>query len=112
MHNGFLSAFVGTGYIGLLFFSLFILGYARSVFFSPIPKQYKALLMATFFCVFVHTLGNPGLGFRVYGTWMPAMYFVLLTVGLNIKYRYMKKYNPPYTVTVNNKNKMKIQPRK
>lgn len=112
MHNGFLSAFVGTGYIGLLFFCLFILGYARSVFFSPIPKQYKALLMATFFCVFVHTLGNPGLGFRVYGTWMPAMYFVMLTVGLDIKYRYMKMYNPPYTVIVDNKNKMKIQQKK
>lgn len=109
MHNGFLSAFVGTGYIGLIFFCLFMLGYARSAFFSNTPKQYKALLIATFCCVFIHTLANPGLGFRVYGTWMPAMYFVMLTVGLNIKYRYMKMYNPPYTVVVDNKNKMKIQ---
>lgn len=108
MHNGFLSAFVGTGYFGLFFFCLFILGYARSAFFSPIPKQYKALLMATFFCVFIHTLGNPGLGFRVYGTWMPAMYFVILTAGLNIKYKYMRTYIPSYTITVDNKNRMKV----
>lgn len=108
MHNGFLSAFVGTGYIGLFFFCLFMFGYARSVFFSPIPKQYKALLIATFCCVFIHTLANPGLGFRVYGTWMPAMYFVMLTVGLNIKYKYMQKYTPPCAIVINNKNSMKI----
>ena len=109
MHNGFLSAFVGTGYIGLLFFCLFMLGYARTAFFSPIPKQYKALLIATFCCVFIHTIANPGLGFRVYGTWMPAMYFVMLTAGLNIKYRYMRTYIPPYNIIVENKNRMKVQ---
>lgn len=108
MHNGFLSAFVGTGYLGLLFFSLFMLGYARAVFFSPIPKRYKALLIATFCCVFVHTLANPGLGFRVYGTWMPAMYFVMLTVGFSIKYKYMRKYLPPYTVIIDKKNRMNV----
>lgn len=109
MHNGFLSAFVGTGYIGLVFFCLFMLGYARSVFFSSIPQQYKALLIATFCCVFIHTLGNPGLGFRVYGTWMPAMYFVILTTGLNIKYKYMRMYNPHYVITVDKRNRMKVQ---
>lgn len=109
MHNGFLSAFVGTGYIGLVFFCLFMLGYAHSAFFSTTPKQYKALLIATFCCVFIHTLANPGLGFRVYGTWMPAMYFVMLTVGLNIKYKYMRMYNPPYKITVDKRNRMKVQ---
>ena len=67
MHNGFLSAFVGTGYIGLLFFSLFILGYARSVFFSPIPKQYKGFVDGhILLCICSYT--------RKSWTWIPSIW--------------------------------------
>lgn len=102
MHNGFLSAFVGTGIFGLIFFTLFFCGYIHSVFVNKIPKRYKVLLIAVFFAVLMHTMGNPGLGFRVYGTWMPAMFFVMLTQGLYIKTKYMKGYTPPFTVVVRN----------
>ena len=109
MHNGFLSAFVGTGYIGLFFFILFMLEYTMAVFNKKIPRQYKIVLIAIFFCVFIHTLGNPGLGFRVYGTWMPSMFVIMLTCGLYIKYNYMKKINPHYTIYVDRRKRMYVK---
>ena len=87
MHNGFLSAYVGTGIIGLVLFSLFML----KTFFLPIrgniPKSYKTVLIASMCVVLIHTLGNPGLGFRVYGTWMPAMYIVVLTIAFHLHFK-------------------------
>lgn len=85
MHNGFLSAYVGTGYIGLLLFSLFMLSVVRLVLKNHIPKEYKAVLIACICVVLLHTYGNPGLGFRVYGTWMPAMFVIMLMVGSEYK---------------------------
>lgn len=82
LHNGFLSAYVGTGVIGFVLFALFMLGYVRNTFYKGFSGSLRALLIASMFLVLVHTLGNPGLGFRVYGTWMPAMYIVIMTLGL------------------------------
>lgn len=87
MHNGFLSAYVGTGYIGLLLFSLFMLSVVGFVLRNHIPKEYKAVLIACICVVLFHTYGNPGLGFRVYGTWMPAMFVIMLMVGAEYKSR-------------------------
>ena len=85
MHNGFLSALVGTGIIGFLLFLLFIIGIIKEPFSNKIPKEYKGVLIACMCVIVVHTLGNPGLGFRVYGTWMPAMYIAMLICGMKIK---------------------------
>lgn len=109
MHNGFLSAFVGTGIFGLIAFTLFFLGYIISVFKNKVAKRYKSLLIAASCLVLMHTLGNPGLGFRVYGTWMPAMFFVMLTQGLNIKTRYLNGYQPPLTIRTSKTSRMSVE---
>ena len=108
LHNGLLSAYVGTGYIGLFIFVLFLLGYMKIPFEKSIPKQYKMVLIATMCCVFFHTIANPGLGFRVYGTWMPAMYIIMLTIGFQIKYKYLQSYRPPYRIEIDNKKRMLV----
>ena len=89
LHNGYLSAYVGTGLIGLVFFTLFMLGYFKSCIYKGYPGKIRSLLIASMCLVFFHTLGNPGLGFRVYGTWMPAMFIVIMTLGIkySIDYR-------------------------
>lgn len=89
MHNGFLSAYVGTGYVGLAFFSIFILMVTCLALRNHIPKEYRAVLIACVCVILLHTYGNPGLGFRVYGTWMPAMFVIMLLVGLEYKSRYL-----------------------
>lgn len=108
MHNGFLSAFVGTGYIGLLLFCAFMIYYIISVFTKEIPRKYRVVLIASMCCVFFHTFSNPGLGTRVYGTWMYAMYIVLITQAIRIKYVYMKGYCPPRRVVLDKKKKMLV----
>lgn len=90
MHNGFLSAYVGTGVIGLALFSMFILTLVILVFKNQIPKDYIPPLMACMCTVILHTYGNPGLGFRVYGTWMPAMFIIILLIGFDIKSKYFE----------------------
>ncbi|MCM1108578.1 MAG: O-antigen ligase family protein [Clostridium sp.] len=85
MHNGFLSAYVGTGYIGLFLFILFMAMTAWLAYRNHIPKEQRQVLIACICVILVHTYGNPGLGFRVYGTWMPAMFIVMLTIGMEYK---------------------------
>ena len=88
MHNGFLSAYIGTGYIGLFLFSLFMLGMLKITFKNGIDTTYKPVMIACMIAVFIHTVGNPGLGFRVYGTWMSAMFIVQMVIALNFKSKY------------------------
>lgn len=85
MHNGFLSAYIGTGYLGVFFFSMFMLGMLFITFKNRIDSTYKPVMIACMIAVFIHTVGNPGLGFRVYGTWMPAMFIVQMVIALNFK---------------------------
>lgn len=90
MHNGFLSAYVGTGIIGLFFFSMFMLTTLILVLKNQISKDYIPPLIACMCAVLLHTYGNPGLGFRVFGTWMPAMFIIILLIGFDIKGKYFK----------------------
>lgn len=88
MHNGFLSAYVGTGYLGVFLFSMFMLGMLYITFKNRIDSTYKPVMIACMIAVFIHTVGNPGLGFRVYGTWMPAMFIVQMVIALNFKSKF------------------------
>lgn len=91
MHNGFLSAYVGTGYIGLFLFTLFMAMVAWLAYRNHIPKEQRQILIACVCVILVHTYGNPGLGFRVYGTWMSAMLIIMLMIGMEYK-SLSKKY--------------------
>lgn len=91
MHNGFLSAYVGSGYIGLFLFILFMAMVIWLAYRNHIPKEQRQVLIACVCVILVHTYGNPGLGFRVYGTWMPAMFIIMLMIGMEYKSLFLKE---------------------
>lgn len=89
-HNGFLSALLGMGYPGALIFSTFLvamLSISRSRF---LPGLYRSAFLGSSILITIHTIGNPGLGTRVYGTWMPSV--VVLTT-ICIIYWHFKSLN-------------------
>lgn len=78
MHNGFMSALVGEGIIGEVFFILFFIGMSIISFSKWMPIKYKSALLASFIAVLIETYANPGLGFRIFNAWMPSMYACIL----------------------------------
>lgn len=80
MHNSYLSALVGEGIIGLVLFSLFMIMMLVYSLSNNIPRKYKAATLALMLSIIVETIGNPSIGFRVYGSWIPSMVGVVLIV--------------------------------
>ncbi|MBS5527843.1 MAG: O-antigen ligase family protein [Prevotella sp.] len=96
MHNGFMSALVGEGIIGEVFFVLFFIGMSFVSISKRMPLRYKSALLASFIAVFFETYANPGLGFRIFNAWMPSMYACVLICtfycfGDTLKYNENKK---------------------
>jgi O-antigen ligase len=80
-HNGLVSAIIGCGIIGGILFIIFFLQLLFFVKKAAIPPLIKSTFLGTIILISVHTLGNPGIGSRVYGTWMPAMVAITFVVG-------------------------------
>lgn len=91
-HNGLVSALIGIGLIGGFLYSLFFLSIFFFVFRSQIPKLYKSVFLSSITLVAVHTLGNPGIGSRVYGTWVPSMVILTFIVGLTTLLKWQKEH--------------------
>lgn len=90
-HNSFLSSLLGIGIPGfILILSFFITMFSIS-HSKYIPINYKPALVGTFIIGFVQSMGNPGIGSRVYGSWMSVMYVYVLISSIYIFYRF---YNP------------------
>jgi O-antigen ligase len=80
-HNGLASAMMGMGVLGTLLFVLFFIRTLLFVKKANISPLFKSAFLGTIILISVHTLGNPGIGSRVYGTWMPAMVAITFIVG-------------------------------
>lgn len=87
-HNGLLSAQLGTGLIGAAFFTIFLISMIITSGSKYYPESFKSAFLATAILISVHTLGNPGLGSRVYGTWIPAMLVFTMICMLYLHYNY------------------------
>jgi len=96
MHNSIMSALVGEGIFGAAFLVLFFLGMFLITFSRYMPLKYRPALIAIFLSAFVQSMGNPGIGFRVYGSWMSAMYVCVLIASIYTRNKYynesLKKY--------------------
>lgn len=88
MHNSIMSALVGMGIFGAILLILFFIGMFKITFSRYIPLQYRPALIAIFLSAFVQSMGNPGIGFRVYGSWMSATFVCVLISGIYIQNRY------------------------
>ena len=89
-HNSFFSAGIGLGYIGMIMIGIFLLSVGLKVFSRKIPKQCRASLIGCFFVGFLHCMGNPALGSRVYGAWLPVTYLFILICSFYVYGRYAK----------------------
>ncbi len=89
-HNGFLSALLGTGFPGVIILMVLLFHIYRTANSKCLPQIYRSAFLASVILIFVHTMGNPGLGSRVYGAWIPAvMIFTLISM---VEYHYKKKF--------------------
>ena len=89
-HNSIFSAMIGLGYFGLIIMSLFFMGMARITFSSYIPSEYRAMIIGCFCVGFMHCMGNPGIGSRVFGSWMPVTYLFTMISGFYVYNKYFK----------------------
>jgi len=88
-HNGFLSAQLGTGLIGTVLFTIFMISMIFKAGSKYLPQEYRTAFLASAILITIHTVGNPGLGSRVYGTWIPAMIVFTLICMVQQHYRYL-----------------------
>lgn len=90
-HNSLFSAAIGSGYVGIFLMIVFLIMIFKIVFSRFIPYEYRATLIGCFFVGFLHCMGNPGLGSRVYGSWLPVMYLFTLICGFYIREKYYEE---------------------
>jgi O-antigen ligase len=91
-HNGLVSALIGNGLVGGVLYILFFISVFLFLFKSKIEKLYKSVFLSSFTLIAIHTLGNPGIGSRVYGTWIPAIVIITFIVGLTTLLNWQKEY--------------------
>lgn len=87
-HNSLFSAAIGLGIPGIVLISIFFLGMFRIVLSRYIHAEYKPSLIGCFMVAFLHCMGNPGLGSRVFGSWLPVMFLCMLVCGFYVQGKY------------------------
>jgi hypothetical protein len=82
-HNTFISAFVNTGLVGLFFLIVFFI---RAIIMSMTfkYKQLNLAFLSTTILVFIVSISAPGIGGRVYGSWIPSVFLICLMIGIKI----------------------------
>jgi O-antigen ligase len=90
VHNGFLSALYGTGFIGLLLFSVFFVKTTFAAGSKYLPPELRNAFLSSVILITIHTLGNPGLGTRVYGTWIPSV--LIFTMICLVQQHYKQQF--------------------
>lgn len=87
-HNSLFSAGIGLGIPGILLIDLFFIMMAKTAFSRYIPPEYRASLIGCFIVSFLQSMGNPGIGSRVFGGWMPTMFATVLICGFYVHGKY------------------------
>ncbi len=85
-HNFILSGLIGTGIIGtipLIFYFINAFRIATSKVFKR--SKWKAAFASTIIMAVVVSLTAPGVGFRVYGSWIPVVLVITLISGIKFK---------------------------
>lgn len=89
-HNSLFSAGLGMGWAGIILISIFFIAVGYAAFSKYQNDKYKPILIGCFCVAFLHCMGNPSVGTRVYGAWMPVMYIFVL---ISSYYVFGKKYD-------------------
>lgn len=92
-HNSLFSAAIGLGIPGLILMAVFFITMMKTVFSRHIPLECRASLIGCFIVSFLQSMGNPGIGSRVFGGWMPTMFATVLICGFYVYGRYYDEIN-------------------
>ncbi len=90
-HNSLFSAAMGLGVPGIILMILFFIMMVRTAFSKYISSEYRASLIGCFIVAFLQCMGNPGIGSRVYGGWMPTMFAMVLICGFYVYGKYYQE---------------------
>ena len=90
-HNSIFSAGIGMGYIGVILMAIFLYKMFFTTFSKKIPLRYRATFIGCFFVAFLHCMGNPALGSRVYGAWLPVTFLFILICSFYVYGKYHNK---------------------
>ena len=85
-HNFILSGLIGTGIIGtipLIFYFINAFRIATSHVFER--SKWKAAFASTIIMAVIVSLTAPGVGFRVYGSWIPVVLVFTIISGIKLK---------------------------
>ena len=83
-HNSIFSAAIGMGYLGVVLISCFFIAMCMSAFSKSQSSELRSILIGCFIVALLHCMGNPSVGTRVFGAWIPCMYLFVLICGVNI----------------------------
>jgi hypothetical protein len=78
-HSVFSSAFLGVGFLGPVVFVLFFATLAIMSLRADLPASWRPAFLGTTIMILIISSTSPGLGARVYGSWVPA---VLASAGM------------------------------
>ncbi len=90
-HNGVLSAFLGTGIIGVIIFIGFFIKMYNIAKSKVLPEKLKAVFTSSIIFLSVYMLGNPSLGTRVYGAWISSTIIIVLISLIYLHFKSIKK---------------------
>ncbi|HPC94077.1 MAG TPA: hypothetical protein PLU87_03980 [Sedimentisphaerales bacterium] len=78
-HNVFTSALLAIGVTGPILFIAFFAWLSAIVIRADLPDHWRPAFLGTVIMIFAVSSASPGLGTRVYGSWVPV---VLASVGM------------------------------
>lgn len=90
-HNFILSGLLATGLLGTVFLVLYFFSIFKIGFNTYWPKnKWKVAIIGTLIMSLVISLTAPGVGGRVYGSWIPVVFVITVICALNFKFKLMK----------------------
>lgn len=92
-HSFFFSGLLGTGILGTTFLILYfwsVFKKASSRFFPA--HKWRPAMISTFIMGLIVSLTAPGIGGRVFGSWIPVVLIFTLISGLQIKFANYKQH--------------------
>ncbi len=78
-HNVFLSALLAVGIAGPMLFVAYFAWLFAVIWRANLPDYWRSPFIGTAIMILIVSVANPGIGARVYGSWIPA---VLVSVGI------------------------------
>ncbi len=87
-HNFLFSGLLGTGLLGTVFLILYFWSTFSKASSSLFPSaKYRPAMVSTFIMGAIISLTAPGVGARVYGSWIPVVLIFTLTSSLHYQFK-------------------------